>query len=75
MSETSVPETRPPGKGWRRWPLHPTAYTIMPYRFSQIEYWRPGWGQSYTKNPYDIDPTLNVVSLWWRPAGGDKADD
>jgi hypothetical protein len=57
---TSVPVTRPPGKGWQRWLYSP------PCGFAMVEAWRREWGQVHVLEPHN-DPSMDVFGLYWRP--------
>lgn len=65
---TSVPQTHPPGTGWRDWcwpawrPEDPS-----PYRHQYVEAWRREWQCVEVLRVRDMAPEMNVANLWWRP--------
>lgn len=66
---TSVPQTLPPGSGWRPWlAMYVDSEFSLPYDYVEVEIWRKGWMDTYTQKP-DANPEMNANGLWWRPAG------
>jgi hypothetical protein len=64
---TSVPQTHPPGAGWRDWlwlRLHPTDPS--PYQHVYVEAWRQSWQCVEVLRVTDLRPEFNVAGLWWR---------
>jgi len=64
MSQTSVPQTHPPGTGWRDWMHQP------PYGIPMVEAWRRSWQRVEVLQPDNLHPAMNVAGLWWRPVSG-----
>ena len=65
---TSVPTTRPPGKGWLPWINSYGIDRPEPYDYAEVETWREGWTVPHLGVPGD-NPEMNAVGLYWRPAG------
>lgn len=61
---TSVPTTRPPGKGWLPWGVGSGS----PYDYAEVELWRAGWRKTSLQHPR-ANPMMNANGLYWRPAG------
>lgn len=60
--------------GWRCWAGMRASGTTMlhgkrPYDYVEIEIWREGWDDAQLVDPCQMAPEMNVVGLWWRPAG------
>jgi hypothetical protein len=66
---TSVPTTQPPGKGWRRWDNPYGVSRSEPYDYVEVEVWREGYQETVLIDPHNCNPFMNVVGLYWRPAG------
>lgn len=64
MTETSVPTTHPPGKGW----LPYVGSNPSPPDYVEVELWRAGWRSTQLSVPGE-NPWMNVYGLYWRPAG------
>ena len=61
MSQTSVPQTHPPGRGWRDWISYP------PTSQGLIEAWRQSWQEVIVIRVEDLHPGFNVHGVRWRP--------
>ena len=68
MTGSSVPTTKPPGKGWSPWVNTYGRNTDSPYNYVEVETWRKGWHETNLQVP-ESHPLQNAVGLWWRPAG------
>lgn len=64
---TSVPQTHPPGNGWRDWMYSCCDRDGGPYRHHLIEAWRREWQQVEVLRMSDLHPATNVAGLYWRP--------
>lgn len=62
---TSVPQTHPPGSGWRAWdnPYAPDS----PLRYRMVEAWRKEWQDVEVLRPRELPPWFNISGLMWRP--------
>jgi hypothetical protein len=65
---TSVPQTHPPGGGWRDWLLSP------PYQHGLVEAWRREWQRVEVLHPSGLHPAMNVAGLLWRPVSGPRLE-
>jgi hypothetical protein len=58
----TVPQTVPPGLGWRHWgDVHPSPLTTT------VEAWRREWQSVEVLRLADMHPAMNVMGLYWRP--------
>ena len=71
--KTSVPTTRPPGKGWNPWLCPYQTSGTTPYDFVEVEVWRKGWFETRLYDP-GHSPFMNVAGLMWRPASPELTD-
>jgi hypothetical protein len=56
-----VPQTVPPGRGWRHWgDTHPSPSAV-------VEAWRREWQCVEVLRLADMHPAMNVAGLYWRP--------
>jgi hypothetical protein len=61
---TSVPQTHPPGCGWRDWLTEP------PYRHGSgrlVEAWRSSWQRIDVIDLDTLHPATNIAGILWRP--------
>lgn len=64
---TSVPQTHPPGDGWRDWLYSSLVPSQSPYAHHMVEVWRRSWQRVDVLRPADMHPAMNVAGLYWRP--------
>ena len=69
MSDTSVPETRPP-IGFMQWLDSYGRQTARPYDYELVETWDRFLGVRCVIDPSAMHPMTNVANLYWKPVGG-----
>jgi hypothetical protein len=54
--------------GWYPWlPQTAAELSHRPYAYETVEVCREEWTHPLRVMPYDLDPMMNAVGLWWRP--------